>query len=242
MSLYIINNDMLNQYCKLVKFILRDFMNLEIAIDQARKTKLKNYLEDNKNKYKSLTEFAKFVGLFASNLSPILNGEKKFTDKLAKTLEDKLGLESGFFSTVVASNNSDILIPYRRLKQGQNHKKVLLAEDGTFISLEASSISSKYKVDNLFALHPDFDLDKESLNKSIDKSKSLIFDMSDTAPVLDKIYLIYFADKLLLRRYTIVNDVKFFDTDSSLYSKITADGDDVEVIARLVYSVSLKEY
>lgn len=216
-------------------------MNLEIAIDQARKTKLKNYLEDNKNKYKSLTEFAKFVGLFASNLSPILNGEKKFTDKLAKTLEDKLGLESGFFSTVVASNNSDILIPYRRLKQAQSHK-ILLVEDGTFISLEANSISSKYKVDNLFALHPDFDLDKEALNQSIDKSKSLIFDMSDTCTVLNKIYLIYFADKLLLRRYTIVNDVRFFDTDSSLYSKITADGDDVEVIARLVYSVSLKEY
>lgn len=216
-------------------------MNLEIAIDQARKTKLKNYLEDNKNKYKSLTEFAKFVGLFASNLSPILNGEKKFTDKLAKTLEDKLGLESGFFSTVGASNNSDFLIPYRGLKQTQNHK-VLLVEDGTFISLEANSISRKYKVDNLFALHPDFDLDKEALNQSIDKSKSLIFDMSDTSPVLNKIYLIYFADKLLLRRYTIVNDVRFFDTDSSLYSKITSDGDDVEVIARLVYSVSLKEY
>lgn len=215
-------------------------MNLEIIIDQTRKTKLKQYLELNKDKYKSLTEFAKFVGLFASNLSPILNGEKKFTDKLAKTLEDKLGLEPGFFSTV-ATNNSDILIPYRKLKLAPNHK-ILLVEDGTFISLEKNSISSKYNVDNLFAIHPNFELDREALNKSIDKSKSLIFDMSDTCTVLNKIYLIYFADKLLLRRYTVVNDVKFFDTDSNLYSKITANGDDVEIIARLVYSVSLKEY
>lgn len=215
-------------------------MNLEIIIDQTRKTKLKQYLELNKDKYKSLTEFAKFVGLFASNLSPILNGEKKFTDKLAKTLEDKLGLEPGFFSTV-ATNNSDILIPYRKLKQAPNNK-ILLVEDGTFISLEKNSISSKYNVDNLFAIHPNFELDREALNKSIDKSKSLIFDMSDTCTVLNKIYLIHFADKLLLRRYTVINDVKFFDTDSNLYSKITANGDDVEIIARLVYSVSLKEY
>lgn len=215
-------------------------MNLEIIIDQTRKTKLKQYLEANKDKYKSLTEFAKFVGLFVSNLSPILNGEKKFTDKLAKTLEDKLGLEPGFFSTV-ATNNSDILIPYRKLKQAPNHK-ILLVEDGTFISLEENSISSKYNVDNLFSIHPDFELDRDALYKSIDKSKSLIFDMSDTCTVLNKIYLIYFADKLLLRRYTVVNDMKFFDTDSNLYSKITANGNDVEIIARLVYSVSLKEH
>ncbi len=218
-------------------------MNLEIAIDQTRKTKLKSYLEENKSKYKSLTEFASAVGLFASNLSPILNGEKKFTDKLAKMLEDKLGLDAGFFSTLAGTNNKDILIPFRKLKKSSNNK-ILLIEDGTLLAVEDGYISNAYKVENLFALHSDFDLDRDALNKTIEKSKSLIFDSSDIEVRLDKIYLIYFANKLLLRRYTTIDGVNFFDTDQpSLYAKIEFKSNDVEIVARLVYSaISLKAH
>ena len=218
-------------------------MNLEIAIDQTRKTKLKSYLEENKSKYKSLTEFAIAVGLFASNLSPILNGDKKFTDKLAKTLEEKLGLETGFFSTLTGTNNDDILIPFRKLKKLSNNK-ISLIEDGTLLAVEANAISNVYEIENLFAIHPDFDLDRDALNKTIEKLKSLIFDSSDTNAKLNKIYLIYFANKLLLRRYTTIDGVNFFDTDQpSLYSKIELESNDVEIVARLVYSaISLKEH
>lgn len=139
------------------------------------------------------------------------------------------------------SNKTIMLIPYRTLKVRRNGNLQLI-ERGMFIELDVETVSPKFRTsDSLFALQPKLDLEKEALDQTIDKSKTLVFDASDTKPIDGKIYLICVANKLFLRRFIDADEMKYFDTDyPQQYEKILPDSSH-EVVARLIYSVNLLE-
>jgi hypothetical protein len=134
-----------------------------------------------------------------------------------------------------------MLIPYRTLKVRRNGNLQLI-ERGMFIELDVETVGPKFRTsDSLFAIQPKLDLEKEALDQTIDKSKTLVFDASDTKPIDGKIYLICVANKLFLRRFIDADGMKYFDTDyPQQYEKILPDSS-YEVVARLIYSVNLLE-
>lgn len=209
-----------------------------LIIDQARRNNLRNYLESHKEEFKSLTEFAKFIGIYVSNLSPIINGEKRFTDKLAETIEDKLDLPNGFLSSL--SNTDSLLIPFYKFNEKKNH----LAEIGEFLELNKDTVHSNHQSSkSLFALKPNISIGRDAMAKSVSDEKILIFDKNDTQVQDGKIYLILFYGNLFLRRCNIQASSIFFESDKpEIYSIITYGAKDVTIFGRLVYSAYLESY
>lgn len=209
-----------------------------LIIDQARRNNLRNYLETHKEEFKSLTEFAKFIGVYVSNLSPIINGEKRFTDKLAETIEDKLDLPNGFLSSL--SSSDSLLIPFYKF----NEKKNQLGEIGEFLELNKDTVHPKHQSSKtLFALKPNISIGRDAMTKSVNEEKILVFDKSDTILQDGKIYLILFYGNLFLRRCRIEKDNTFFESDKpEIYSIITYGVKDVTVLGRLLYSAYLESY
>lgn len=219
-------------------YFFKNIMSNILIIDQARRNNLRNYLEAHKDEYKSLTEFAKFIGVYVSNLSPIINGEKRFTDKLAETIEGKLNLPSGFLSSL--SNTDSILIPFYKFSDKKNN----LAEIGEFLELNKDTVHSNHQSSkSLFALKPNINIGRDAMTKSVSNEKILIFDKNDTQIQDGKIYLILFYGNLFLRRCRINADNIFFESDKpEIYSIITYGSKDVNIFGRLVYSAYLESF
>ena len=217
-------------------------MTNTLTLDEARRNNLKNYLEENKEEYKSLTDFAKRLGLYVSNLSPILNGEKRFTDKLDETMEDKLNLPKGSLSAL--SKSTSILIPFCKLNNKHKDKNGVLTRLGEFIELNRETFRPEHR-DNkdLFALKPNINIGRDAMANSVNDEKILIFDKSSTQLIKDKIYLILFYENLFLRRCKIEGNSIIFDSDKpEIYSKIIYSGQDVVIVGRLLYSAYLESY
>ena len=217
-------------------------MTNTITLDEARRNYVKNYLEENKAKFKSLTEFAKHIGMYVSNLSPILNGEKRFTDKLAENMEDKLNLPRGSLSAL--SKSTSILIPFYKFNGKPKHKNSVLLEQGEFLELNRETIRSEHQdIKTLFAIKPNINIGVDAMNKTINCEKILIFNTAETQLVNEKIYLILFYENLFLRRCKIERDHIIFDSDKpEIYSKIIYGSKDVTVLGRLLYSAYLESY
>lgn len=217
-------------------------MTNTLTLDEARRNNVKNYLEENKAKYKSLTEFAKSLGLYVSNLSPILNGEKRFTDKLADTMEEKLNLPKGSLSAL--SRSTGILIPFYKFNSKYKDKNGVLTKLGEFLELNKETVRPEHQANpNLFAIKPNINIGRDAMIKSINSEKTLIFDGADTQLVDEKIYLILFYDNIFLRRCRIERDNIIFDSDKpEVYSKIIYGSQDIIVLGRLLYSAYLESY
>lgn len=219
-------------------------MTNTLTLDEARRNNVKNYLEEHKHVYKSLTEFAKHLGMYVSNLSPILNGEKRFTDKLAETMEERLNLPKGSLSAL--SKSSSILIPFCKFnsKYQDKNKNGVLIRVGEFIELNSETIRPEHRGSkDLFALKPNINIGRDAMDKSVSNEKILIFDKSGTQLIKEKIFLILFYEKLLLRRCKIDGNTVIFDSDKpEIYSKIIYSGKDVIVLGRLLYSAYLESY
>lgn len=217
-------------------------MTNTLTLDEARRNNLKIYLEENKEKFKSLTEFAKHLGMYVSNLSPILNGEKRFTDKLAETMEDKLNLPKGSLSAL--SKSSSILIPFYKFNNKYKDKNSVLTKLGEFIELNRETIRPEHRDNNnLFALKPNINIGRDAMVNSVNAEKILIFDKYGTQLIKEKIYLILFYENLFLRKCKIEGNSIIFDSDKpEIYSKIIYSGQDVVVLGRLLYSAYLESY
>ncbi len=217
-------------------------MTTTLTLDEARRNNVKNYLEENKEKYKSLTEFAKHLGMYVSNLSPILNGEKRFTDKLAETMEERLNLPKGSLSAL--SKSSNILIPFYKFNHRYKDKNSVLTRVGEFIELNSETIRPEHRGSkDLFALKPNIDIGRDAMVNSVSNDKILIFDKSGTQLIKEKIFLILFYEKLFLRRCKVEGNTVIFDSDKpEIYSKIIYSGKDVVVLGRLLYSAYLESY
>lgn len=207
-----------------------------LHIDEIRRNNLKNYLKEHKSDFKSLTDFAKRMGLHASNLSPILNGERRFTDQLAEKLEQKLNLSRGALSAL--SNPINLVIPF------YSNKNSGFSLTGEYFDLNRELVSPEHQnCPKLFAVKPNIHIDQEAMSKSIGDEKILIFNSVDTQLVSGKIYLLRIGKNLLLRRCQIERDNIIFDSDKpEIYSKIIHSGQDVAVLGRLIYSGCLESY
>ena len=87
-------------------------MQSDLIIEQQTMIQnLKDYIQQNAG---SLSEFAKTHNLYLSNLSNVLNGKRKFSTKLARELEDKLKLETGYFTK---SKENQSFLDYNAPKQ-----------------------------------------------------------------------------------------------------------------------------
>lgn len=214
-----------------------------LSLDQARRNNLRLYLEEHHDEFKSLTEFSKQIGVYVSNLSPIINGDKRFTDKLAETIENKLNLPKGFLSSLSKSEN--IYIPFYKHNGKFKDAENILTTVGDYLELNKDIIEDSHKDSNsLFAIKPDVEIGREALKKSVGIEKILIFDKSETHMQSDKIYLVLFYGNLLLRRCKKDNENYILDSDCpEVYSKIIiSTGNDAIIIGKLVYSASLKSY
>ncbi len=213
-------------------------MSISISIDQIRKSNLKKFIAEQG--YKSLTEFAKINGFFASNLSPILNGNKKFTDKLAKTLEEKLKLPLGFFSRLSIQQNKEYLISFKTINKATN----TMIDEGSCFGIQKDALDDdKLDPNSLFAIGDDFEIDRNALEKSLKKNSVLVFNSNDVQFKNNKIYLIKFSNQLLLRRYVGNASTGFLETDNiALYSKISSPSKEIEVLGRLVYQLNLTRF
>lgn len=206
-------------------------------LDKARSNNLKNYLADHIEEFKSLTKFAKYLGLYASNLSPILNGEKRFTDRLAETIENKLNLPRGFLSGLSKPNS--ILVPFK-----DRDKNNVLVDYGEVLELNRIFINPEHQdINTLFAIKPNISIGRNSMNKSVSAQKILIFDGADIELFNKKIYLILFYGNLLLRRCSLDSKSAIFESDQpEIYSKIIYGSEDVIILGRLLYSAFLESY
>ncbi len=218
-------------------------MSNSLTLDQTRRNNLRKYLEEHPDRFKSLTEFSKQVGVYVSNLSPIINGDKRFTDKLAETIEGKLKLPEGYLSSLSKSEN--IYIPFYKYNGKSKDAESILTRVGDYLELNKDIIDDSHKESNsLFAIKPDVEIGREALKKSVGIEKILIFDKSETHMQFDKIYLVLFYGNLLLRRCKKDNENYILDSDCpEVYSKIiVSTGKDAIIIGKLVYSASLESY
>lgn len=229
-----------NKLCTVIFFKI--IMTNTLTLDEARRNNVKNYLEEHKDVYKSLTEFAKHLGMYVSNLSPILNGEKRFTDKLAETMEERLNLPKGSLSAL--SKSSSILIPFCKFNSKYKDKNGVLTRMGEFIELNSETIRPEHRSNKaLFALKPNVNIGRDAMVKSVNSEKILIFDKDGTQLIKEKIYLILFYENLFLRRCKIEENSIIFDSDKpEIYSKIIYSGQDVVILGRLLYSAYLESY
>lgn len=213
-----------------------------LTLDQARRNNLKNYLDEHRSDFKSLTDFAKYIGVYVSNLSPILNGDKRFTDKLAETIEDKLSMPRGFLSSL--SKAESLLIPFYKFNSKFKSEKDVLKEVGEYLELNRSIIHQDHRdVNSLFAIKPDVSIGRDAMNKIISEEKILIFDGCDTQLRNSKIYLILFYGNIFLRRCKVELDNIFLESDKpEIYSKIIYGNKDVIILGRLLYSANLENY
>lgn len=215
-------------------------MSISISIDQIRKSNLKNFIANNG--YKSLTEFAKKNGFFASNLSPILNGDKKFTDKLARTLEEKLMLPVGFLSRLTTEQENEYIVSFKTIDKTAKSNHAIV-DQGTFLGIEKNIVEEDgLDPQNLFAIGKEFEVDRNALIETIQQDSVLVFNTSDFQLKNKKIYLIQFSNQLLLRRYN-GGQTGFLETDNDkLYARISAPSKDITVIGRLVYQLNLARF
>lgn len=220
-------------------------MGIAISIDQIRRDKTKKFLSENQL---SVRKLAGICGIFPSNLSPILSGNKRFTDKLAAIIEEKFGLKSGYLSEIDdVTKNAHItaeIIPYLDVKIIKND--LVLEKSGNFLSFDPDQLKEiSYPINSIFAIRKDVDIDRKALDKSINVNKALIFYNGDLTLANNKFYLIKFANKFLLRRYfSEKSNSGNFETDyPELYASIQYNKDNVEIIARLIFSyIDLQAY
>lgn len=209
------------------------FMQSDLIIEQQTMIQnLKDYIQQNAG---SLSEFAKTHNLYLSNLSNVLNGKRKFSTKLARELEDKLKLETGYFTK---SKENNIKIPFNTINSEINE----LIFDNAFFSIQKALLGQNKVFNFLFAIHPSINFDRAAMQKRINKSQILIFDSQMIELIEDKIYLLRYKNQIVLRKY--VNNAEksgFFIADlSEIYSPIK-HSEDVEILGRLLYTVDIEE-
>ncbi len=193
---------------------------------------LRDYIHQNST---SVTAFAKIHNLYLSNLSNILNGKRTFSIKLARELEDKLNLETGYFTR---SKESSIKIPFNNI----NYETSELVPDKAYFSIEKELLGQSKIFNFLFAIHPSINLDRSAMQKRLLKSQILIFD-SQQADLLDnKIYLLRYKNQIILRKYVDNIEMQdYFVADlSEIYASIK-HSKEVEVLGRLLYTVNIGE-
>lgn len=204
-------------------------MNSELMLEQH--TMIQNLREYIQHNSPSLSEFAAKYGLHLSNLSNMLNGKRKFSLKLAFELEDRLNLERGYFSKV---KDQSIKIPFVKI----GHDSCSLQFDNAYFSITSSAFAQTTEYKDLFALHSSINIDREPLNKSVDKSHTLIFDSSMLKLIDDKIYLVEYLGHLILRKFKA--EIAGFVADvPEIYAAI-CDLDKIKILARLVYVIGVE--
>lgn len=202
-------------------------MNL-ILEQQTMIQNLKDYIHKNS---RSLSEFAKAHDLHLSNLSNTLNGRRKFSLKLAFELEDKLNLERGFFTK---AKDESIKIPFVKV----DNNSCSIQFDNAYFSITTSALVQTTEYKDLFAIHSSINIDREPLNKSVDKSHTLIFDSSMLKLIDDKIYLVEYLGHLILRKFKA--EIAGFVADvPEIYAAI-CDLDKIKILARLVYVIGVE--
>ncbi len=211
-------------------------MNQAISLNQTRRN---NLLKIMANKgFRSITAFAKHYGLFTSNLSLILNGNREFTDRLAKNIESKLGIEHGSLSRYEAINDECYLINNFDIIHDNNHIEQL-KDNGTFLSINKNLMElDKDIIKNLISLPANSKLDREALSGTINKNSSLIFDRSQVQLATDKIYLIDVAGKLLVRKLALINDEEFFVTNQPDIYKEISISQSITILGMLIFEIN----
>lgn len=212
-------------------------MNQTISLDQTRRHNLLKIIADKG--FKSTTAFAKQYGLFTSNLSLILNGSREFTDRLAKNIEAKLGIEPGTLSKYEAKNDECYLINNFTIVSDSNNIDQL-KDDGTFLSINQKLLElDKNNIQNLISLPPSSMLDRESMAGILNKNSCLVFDKSQTQLIDGKIYLVNVKNKILIRKCSVINNQRFFITSlPDIYKEILATNSYITIIGKLIYEIN----
>ena len=212
-------------------------MNQTISLDQTRRHNLLKIIADKG--FKSTTAFAKQYGLFTSNLSLILNGSREFTDRLAKNIESKLGIEPGTLSKFEARNDESYLINNFTIVSDSNNVDQL-KDDGTFLSINQNLLElDKNNIQDLISLPASSMLDRESMAGILNKNSCLVFDKSQTQLIDGKIYLVNVKNKILIRKFSVINDQCFFITSlPDIYKEILATNSYITVIGKLIYEIN----
>lgn len=208
-------------------------MQNNLIIDQQTMIQnLKDYIQQNSG---SITEFARTHDLYLSNLSNILNGKRKFSTKLARELEGKLDLETGYFTK---SKESNVKIPFNKINPEAND----LVFDNAFFSIQKALLGQNKVFNFLFAIHPSINFDRSAMQKRINKSQILIFDSQMIDLIEDKIYLLRYKAQIVLRKYVnnVVENELFIADLSEIYTSIKC-AEDVEILGRLLYTVDIEE-
>lgn len=212
-------------------------MNQTISLDQTRRHNLLKIIADKG--FKSTTAFAKQYGLFTSNLSLILNGSREFTDRLAKNIEAKLGIEPGTLSKYEAKNDECYLINNFTIVSDSNNIDQL-KDDGTFLSINQKLLElDKNNIQNLISLPPSSMLDRESMAGILNKNSCLVFDKSQAQLIDGKIYLVNVKNKILIRKFSVINNQRFFITSlPDIYKEILATNSYITIIGKLIYEIN----
>ncbi|TXJ02086.1 MAG: XRE family transcriptional regulator [Neisseriales bacterium] len=184
--------------------------------------RIKNFNSQRHKSGLSITKFCERIGLQHSNMSPILNGNKPFTDKLAAKIEIALNLEA----TMLSQPNDGALIrdfngQISNLFDNQLYNFIIQN------NLNPKDIVIVYSTSNVL-----FDFNYEN---RIDK---IIVDTADNELVNNNLYLIKFRSYNFIRNFI---DGYFITADTALYANVVSD-ELVEVIGHVRCYRTLQEY
>lgn len=184
--------------------------------------RIKNFNLQRDKSGLSITKFCERIGLQPSNMSPILNGNKPFTDRLAAKIEIALNLEPITLSQV----NNGVLIrdfsgQISNLFDTQLYNLIIQN------NLNPKDIVIVYSTSNVLL---DFDYENK-----IDK---ILVDTSNNTLINNNLYLIKFRSYYFIRNFI---DGYFITADAALYMNIASD-EVVEVVGHVLGYRTLQEY
>lgn len=184
--------------------------------------RIKNFNFQRDKSGLSITKFCERIGLQPSNMSPILNGNKPFTDRLAAKIEIALNLEPITLSQV----NNGVLIrdfsgQISNLFDTQLYNLIIQN------NLNPKDIIIVYSTSNVLL---DFDYENK-----IDK---ILVDTSNNTLINNNLYLIKFRSYYFIRNFI---DGYFITANAALYMNIASD-EVVEVVGHVLGYRTLQEY
>ena len=204
-------------------------------IEKVRRDNLKKYISEN---HKNRRQFSLKFGVNYGNLHSILKGERPFGERLARELETKLGISTGFFDKpeydFSAPEETKIAIYSNKLSAGSGNK-VFDEEIIGFHSLNSSDLRNEGLDEKNLCV---FFVRGDSMLPEIQDGSKVLVDVSQNKLIDNKIYAISIDNDIYIKRIFLEIGSKkiVLRSENKTYpDKIFNTADELRVIGRVVY-------
>ena len=207
---------------------------MENTLENVRRNNLREFI---KQRFQSLSDFARQFGTNKSNISTLLNGSRGFTDFTANKIEVTFALPQGYLSN--EEHNEFVLIDFINAKFYEDMKYLVVStpEKNIRLPLEiVGGLNLNAKNTNLLVTYMNDDL----MNPTIKKNEMIFVDYSQKKVEDGMIYLIEVNSFYRVRRLYNKKDSVSVHIDNPSekvnYVVNTIPLSDIDIIGKLVGS------